>query len=514
MGKETKIGLLVGMCFIICFAVILSHRSEKTQGDIPIQSFEISKVVRNAESVVDDALPPKRVPRIRVRHRNEPTTASAPRQENLDRAVQPGNPNQNDVADRLAQATSPTETPNRVNPMRYGPVESNRQDTLAVPLPSADPGAVFADILDRFSSRGEAIEGDHPSSNPMPQAGLRRRETVSDDQNRKPIRINNPLPTVKEEAERQFKPQSDIHETPVYASADQKQPVTLEARMPQENFEKPVYRADNRIQKTAGSILATHKVQAGDTLGRIANRYYNSSRQDYVKAIFEANRDSLSSPDTVYAGRELVIPVLNDVAEQPAVNAIQDKKREMVSSDINELVNGGVEKNTAVAAGATYTVKSGDMLSRIAARHYGSSAKRIVDAIYAANKDVMSSPNNLVAGRTIRLPVLAEKKVEKNEVSPVQDKPARVDTPETSKPEKGQDRGREGVDWDWYQLKKGDVYSTVAANLLGTSRKWSELARLNDDIFPDASRIRHGVQIRIPRVNGKRVWDNSGREGA
>ena len=510
MGKETKIGLLVGMCFIICFAVILSHRGEKRQDSNLVQSFEISKVVRNAESVVNDALPPKRVPRIRTGHRNETTTASASRTDTRNHSVQSSNLDRNDALRRASQPNLSTEAVSMGNPMRSGPVEASRQDTLKVPFPSDDPGEVFADILDRFASRGEGIEGDHPSSNPMPQAGLRRRETVSDDQNRKPIRINNPRLTVKEEAEREFRPQSDIHDTPAYALADQNQRVALEARMPQVKAENPKRQAESEIQKTAGPVLATHTVQVGDTLGRIAKRYYNSSRQEYIKAIFDANRDSLSSPDTVYAGRELVIPTVNAAAKQPAVNAIRDRKPEMVSSDINEIVKGSVEKNPAVAAGTTYTVKSGDMLSKIAAKHYGSSSRRIVDAIYDANRDVMSSPNHMVAGRTIRLPVLAEAKAE----SPVQDEPAKVDKPKTSEPEKKDERGREGVDWDWYQLKKGDVYSTVASRLLGTSRKWSELAKLNDDIFPDAGRIRHGVQIRIPRVNGKRVWSESGRKGA
>jgi LysM repeat protein len=50
----------------------------------------------------------------------------------------------------------------------------------------------------------------------------------------------------------------------------------------------------------------SYRVQAGDTLSKIAKQFYGSANE-YPK-IFEANRDKLSNPDKIQVGQELVIP--------------------------------------------------------------------------------------------------------------------------------------------------------------------------------------------------------------
>ena len=52
--------------------------------------------------------------------------------------------------------------------------------------------------------------------------------------------------------------------------------------------------------------VVTHKVRAGDTLSKIARRYY----RDYTlwKKIYQANRDQLADPADLEVGQELVIP--------------------------------------------------------------------------------------------------------------------------------------------------------------------------------------------------------------
>ena len=52
--------------------------------------------------------------------------------------------------------------------------------------------------------------------------------------------------------------------------------------------------------------LRIHKVVAGDTLSKIAKKYYGKAG-DYMK-IFEANRDKLKDPDKIFPGQELIIP--------------------------------------------------------------------------------------------------------------------------------------------------------------------------------------------------------------
>ncbi|WP_405565967.1 LysM peptidoglycan-binding domain-containing protein [Polaribacter sp. Asnod6-C07] len=64
--------------------------------------------------------------------------------------------------------------------------------------------------------------------------------------------------------------------------------------------------ADIKVADT--SIYATHTVEKGETLGKIAKHYYGKPMK-YV-AIFEANKDILKNPDVIHPGQELVIPNL------------------------------------------------------------------------------------------------------------------------------------------------------------------------------------------------------------
>lgn len=60
---------------------------------------------------------------------------------------------------------------------------------------------------------------------------------------------------------------------------------------------------DNYSRPTGGR---TYIVQPGDTLGKISQRFYGTSR-NYMR-IYEANRDRLSSPSNIEVGQELIIP--------------------------------------------------------------------------------------------------------------------------------------------------------------------------------------------------------------
>ena len=49
-----------------------------------------------------------------------------------------------------------------------------------------------------------------------------------------------------------------------------------------------------------------HKVVAGDTLSKIAKKYYGNAN-DYMK-IFEANKNILKDPNKIFPGQDLIIP--------------------------------------------------------------------------------------------------------------------------------------------------------------------------------------------------------------
>ncbi len=61
-----------------------------------------------------------------------------------------------------------------------------------------------------------------------------------------------------------------------------------------------------------GASAATHVVEKGDNLSKIAEKYLGSAKK--WKEIYEANKDILSSPNKIYVGQELVIPGTEPVA--------------------------------------------------------------------------------------------------------------------------------------------------------------------------------------------------------
>ena len=60
------------------------------------------------------------------------------------------------------------------------------------------------------------------------------------------------------------------------------------------------------IQATGGPAEQNYTVKAGDTLSKIAKHFFGDASS--YPAIFEANRDQLSDPDTIKPGQVLKIP--------------------------------------------------------------------------------------------------------------------------------------------------------------------------------------------------------------
>lgn len=96
----------------------------------------------------------------------------------------------------------------------------------------------------------------------------------------------------------------------------------------------------------------------------------------------------------------------------------KDDDREKKKADFSDVVSGGSstapradQSATPGAAGAaspvadrerTYTVVSGDTLSKIAQREYGDASKW--RRIYEANKDAIKNPDLIYPGQTFRIP--------------------------------------------------------------------------------------------------------------
>ena len=69
-----------------------------------------------------------------------------------------------------------------------------------------------------------------------------------------------------------------------------------------------------------------------------------------------------------------------------------------------EHVNDQLKVANAGKAGEYYTVKSGDTLSKIAKHYYGDANR--YSAIFEANKPMLSDPDKIYPGQTLRIPTL------------------------------------------------------------------------------------------------------------
>ncbi len=64
--------------------------------------------------------------------------------------------------------------------------------------------------------------------------------------------------------------------------------------------------ADDKTPAQDNPYTQTHVVASGDTLGKIAQKYYGDA--SLYQQIFEANRDVVSDPNKISPGQKLRIP--------------------------------------------------------------------------------------------------------------------------------------------------------------------------------------------------------------
>lgn len=121
---------------------------------------------------------------------------------------------------------------------------------------------------------------------------------------------------------------------------------------------------------TAATTAGMYTVKAGDTLSAIASRYSTSSST-------LASLNSLSNPNLIYVGQVL-----------------------KVSSNASTSSSTSSSANSTVTTAASYTVKSGDTLSAIAAK-YGTTYQ----ALASANS--ISNPNDIYVGQVIKVSATA-----------------------------------------------------------------------------------------------------------
>ncbi len=397
MTRETKIGLLVGLGFIIVFAVLLSHtgpvppagdgqpwqlaRGEGgpapgtlmngTVGEAPVVTVARSAPVPDEPVVVDAVTPAERIAEV----------VSLPRP----RGVEPRRVDGPDVpAVALEAGLAPEEVATMIEIPRG---EAHRADRLIDPEPGRRPGVPSSSSPEAGGSAGLASAG--------PSGGL---------------------------------------------------------------------------------SAAEHLVKKGETLGAIVEGHYGTSRGGILDLVVKANRDVLKSKDHVVAGQKLTMPALppelfEAVSGQrtPASAARPQSPPARAPETPPRVARAGTGREVTPVGTGTGASERGEG---------GAATRRAPPAVVArkpaAARDLPEKPVAVVSGGGEQLP-----------------KAAREDSASSS--EAGIS-GRGAV--TEYEIRPGDTFSSIARRVLGSERRWREIAEMNTHVDP--TRLKAGDRIRLP----------------
>lgn len=142
-------------------------------------------------------------------------------------------------------------------------------------------------------------------------------------------------------------------------------------------------------------------VSKGDNLAVIAQKFYGpekGNKKINVARIFEANRKLLKSPDEVYEGQKLVIPLLKDKAE----NVFPKSLFEKVKSISRKLTSSDTPKTPRAKRNRQYVVREGDSLWQIASEQLGDGTR--YEEISELNTDILEDEDDISVGLRLRMP--------------------------------------------------------------------------------------------------------------
>jgi nucleoid-associated protein YgaU len=380
MAQETRIGLLVGLAFIICFAVVLANRGKQDplSNPMPYGMF-VSREVGNATPTQPPAPGTVRLPP----HPESSGTAA-------------------DVA-RASGAEDPTQTrPHFPAVRRNASLEEISETPVPREFGAGGAGAGTPGV------RGPNGSGETPSSNPRSWQGGQRSDRVSASQSSGPQFELTPIE--RERARRleqlliengvrgQERVSSDSGETaarrqategPSARGADPRERQTpLTATQPA----RPLPRVpDNKIVRYA--------VRSGDTLSRIAMQCYGTRSGAVIEAVFKANRGVLESPDELKVGDELILPPVPGFGD-PSSGQTRGER----PSDDPDASERASEEDPSEQPFRWYQVREKDRYSSIARDQLGD--ERRWREIYELNRDKFPDANLIRPGVRIKLPVV------------------------------------------------------------------------------------------------------------
>lgn len=341
MTRETKIGLLVGLAFIIVIGILLSdHLTSSTE---PPQA-----TLANAGNSVRQTVNTPGTP-------NPPITITPPANVNPQQPV----PTRDEV-----------QRPEGVQIVRVVPPTGN--EPTGTPTGGASSGN--APVV---SAAPQVAPPANPPSNPP--------VTIVPPQAEEEQVVGADPPTITRTPE------------PLAAAAarqgEQIVPVSANGSPRRDNRERENRTGDEGNWTTALTGLREYQAQPGDTLSKIAGRTLGANTKANRDAIIKANPSLQADPNKIIAGRTYLIP------EAPAGTETA-QSAQTPAREVNTRESG--RESSRDSGEYWYTVKPQDSLWRIANEQLGKPSA--VAAIKELNADILKGSDTVHPGMKLRLP--------------------------------------------------------------------------------------------------------------
>ncbi len=357
MATETKIGLIVGLAFIICFAVILANtgKESSTPTQWPHLADQIDHARHRSDPVVSPADSHKTRKANRDMDRPPPATANAPAEHTTPARINRKGANHRvpprPIRNAEVVASRGQENPSRL-PQGVSVSPSRTTDSIVQPVAKSaeDQRAHDRRKLEKYlDSRKEPHDSSPESSDRATELGK----------------------------------SGDVH--------PQASKVRHAGGKPRDAFPDSEPSTPSRQTRRGRYVVVS-----GDTLTKIAAAQYGSRSRKVIDTIFEANRALLGNPDRLAVGMRLSLPAISGTKIAP-----RNPQPVQTRQDIQEATpaRSGVSENVP---GRWYQIKKNDRYVSIAREQLGDSNRW--REIYQINKDRFPDPARIRWGVRIRLP--------------------------------------------------------------------------------------------------------------
>jgi len=377
MARETKVGLLAGLAFIICFAIILANggRQKPVTTHLPYLVDQGANMPRHTQDLAYRKLPPSQ--------RLTPAELSSGYRTSNAQPISVSHPiriDQRDAssgADYLPGSGAEVALPTR--PLRSTAsrdLENHRTETNTTRsnLPASGRGTPVASGHPAASGGSPPLGANPNFQDPATNTGF----SQPGDQDQRQRALQDLLDRRTSNSVRQAAATGGMRQTPPM-------PASRPLRQPH---------ASQRQTHRPGS--ARYKVKPGDTLSRIAFAHYGSRSITVINGIFEANRSTLSTPDLLPVGAELVLPVLDGLATPQRSNQGRERPPTLTPRRNQQTAQEPRDFRW-------YQVERDDRYVSIAREKLGDAGRW--REIFELNKDKFPNPDRIRHGVRIKLPL-------------------------------------------------------------------------------------------------------------